>query len=403
MNVENRDIDDIFKSVDTQLPEQWLTTAKWMRELQRIVAEIAPTIDKQTEHAICEGLDAFTIDKIHGVNHSFDVYRGMRWLAQQDDQLNKQEDGKYQALAVLHDLAQFLPFHNPYTGETFKGNKRKLHARIMAVATQWFGKKLHLSQKNIQEISLGIRTHDDYYQGEKHEGLPYLGQVLSDADKLFGAVFDTDPTVLAKKTMERNLEGLQGPKGWYLVRPELTQADRNQWQYGDRWNLDGISAVYKDFYNPIGFYTPAAQQLGQVRRKAFEQIMDEIYGYEYDATAQKVHDVKQSLGTTIKGRIAMRLSLVTRDPDDPQHLRKETVTTHNFFETPDGVMKKVISRAYNKEVPLKPSEAKPGFSPRGWKIRAQFHGHDSIIDPSIARFPTRDIFLQAIRHACGLA
>lgn len=366
-----------------------------MGELHGIVNTFN-AVTEPMEQAILNSLDEYAQEKTHGANHSFDVYTGMRYLARQDGKLDPKEDSKYQAMAVLHDMAQFLPFNNPYTGEAFAGNKRKLHARIMSVAIRWFGERLHLDQNDRRELSQAINVHDDYYAGVHHKNLPYAAQLLSDADKLFGAGMETDPRLLARDAIKRNLAGCGGAAGWYCIRPELTRKQRSQWRYGDRWNLDAFSAVCADMYNPVGFYTEAAQKLGLARTRAFEELMDQEYGNVYDAHMRMVHQWREALEKNTS-KVFMRL--VAKNPADPKNPQTAPIRANKYIQDPTQLVKRVVESAYEKELMLNPAETKPGFEARGWKVEVAIGPDTFLIDPSIARFATKDAFLAALHGA----
>lgn len=348
---------------------------KWHREL----LDITKQLDQKSilSSIISETNDAITTyinNKEHGAQHSYFVYEGMKWLAQNEGV--DIDDSILQATAVLHDMSQFLPNKNPQTGEQLTNDQRATHPEIMARAVMQFGKALNIKEKDIHEIMVAIRHHDDTYTVGKYEHMRPLGNLLADADKLFGGGLSRDPNDLAIDAIKRNQQGSSNPQGWYLLR-DLSVEERDGWRYGDRWLSDRVSPVRKDIYK-TPFYTYTGKKIAEKRRTQFIKQAKVSYGEEYDdVTSIMELWGSHSKDTTIK--------LVGKNPDGTQPI-EENITNINDIDA-------VVKRAYEKELPVK---SRDGFIPRGWKIQITTDGRTYIIDPSIARFKTKEEFIDKL-------
>lgn len=360
--------------------DQALFVSKWKRELLGMIDTLAkktdvilPVIVGETKQAI----ELFTTHKDHGATHSFYVYEGMRFLAEKEGL--KIDDSTLQAAAVLHDIAQLLPNKNPQTGEILTKDQRLSHPEIMARAVLQFGEALNIQEKDTREIMAAIRHHDDTYTSEKYGHMRPLGNLLADSDKLFGGGMSRDPKDMAHDAIVRNQQGADNPQGWYLLRDDLTPEQRNNWKYGDRWIGDRVSAVRKDIFK-TEFYTESGKQISEQRRSIFIQQAKIAYGAEYDATQEALKNWRLSKAK----KVSVIVSLVGKNPNgnDPQ---VEHVEQNEAIDN-------VVDRAYKKDLGVKTREGFPAT--RGWKIQISIDGSIPIIlDPSIARFSTKEEFL----------
>lgn len=360
---------------------------KWKRELLGITGILAnksnvgilPEILIETKQAI----KSYTTHKDHGASHSYFVYEGMRYLAEKEGLTI--DDSILQAAAVLHDIAQILPNKNPQTGELLTKDQRLSHPEIMARAVIQFGEALNIKEKDIREIMAAIRHHDDTYTSGKYEHMRPLGNLLADSDKLFGGGMSREVKELAHDAIIRNQQGADNPQGWYLLRDDLTQDQRNNWKYGDRWIGDRVSAVRKDMFK-TEFYTESGKQIAEQRRSIFIEQAKIAYGAEYDATHEALKNWRTSMDTNAPAIVR----LIGKNPNgtDPQVERVEQ----------DEEIKAVIDRAYNKDLGVKTREGFPAT--RGWKIQISIgEGKPIILDPSIARFSTKETFLEKMIEA----
>ncbi len=360
--------------------------AKWQSELSHIVDRVSeqPHMSSLVIEETRSALDAWVNHKDHGAQHSYAVYEGMVWLAQQDGTWSQDQDSTFQALAVLHDLSQILPFKDPVTGNPLNGDQRKAHAKAMSVAIRFFGGGLGLQKGEVNDLARSIRHHDDEYLGKHYPFFSRAGMILADADKLFGAGLSRDPKQLAADAIARNQQGASRPDGWYLLR-DLTKEQRDNWQYGDRWLSDRVSAVRMDMIG-IQFYTETGKRMAKERRDAFLEQAHIAYGKEYDDTKRAV----DLWNTAIHYGRSISIQLVGKNSKGVDPL-----TEH--IEYPYDV-DTIIAMAYEKRLNVK---TRADFdNPKGWKIQATIEGNSVIIDSSIARFSSKSDFLLALRKAC---
>lgn len=361
-------INDIFPTLPGQLEsnrESELTQG-WVAALHGVVRELARRDGflEATTGQIHEAIDNWVVHPDHGAQHSYHVYEGMKWMASEEGWLGEVSDSVLQAMAVLHDLMQTVPLVDPKTGSAFVGNQRKLHAKAMATAVGYYGQRLGLPEEEITDLAFNIRHHDDVYEGIGDRPFSYAGQLLSDADKLFGSGLSRNPKELARGAMLRNLKGSSGLQGWYLLRGDIGEDERREWNYGDRWLVDAVASVKVDIFR-LPFYTATGRQLGEARKKAFLELVERVYGDEYDRAvdALKVWRDLESQGdeTTV--------FLVGKD-QSPELVEK-------------GIpIDQVVAKAHQRTLPLKQQYLRDGLEPRGWKILFS----DFVIDPTIARF-----------------
>lgn len=334
----------------------------------------------------------------HGIWHSFNVYQGMKWISQQEGQ--SLPDHLAQAAAVLHDLVQSMPWIHPTDGRPFKSNQRKLHAVAMSKVLHQIGPLLGLKPEDVRDLALSIRVHDAAYQGRHYADLPYMAQVLSDADKLFGAlapmgtVADFVQNQLRSSVelaITRNAKGgLYKGVGWYYFNPDLTLEQRNLWRYGDRWNLDSVSALRREFFQMM-YYTSTAQVIDQHKQTIAAEVIIDQARISYDRANQWVNEYKRRVAAG--ERVNMYWvglgfekgdRLVERVPDD--------VT-----------LPEALRLAYDRPLEVPPTVAKPGFTAKGWKLSLEDGG--ILLDPSIAQYLIDDesvglsSFLSALRSA----
>jgi len=381
-------VENLFKRRGSILnPNENAFIDKWGGELLQITNKLAhdqsrllPDVANEARRA----LRAYLIHSDHGAHHSYFVYEGMRWLAEKEK--IKIDDADLQAVAVLHDLAQMLPYKDPKTGDELGGDQRASHPETMAQIIYLFAPLLHLDEHKVREVMIAIRHHDDTY-GKKnaYKYMGQLGKLLAESDKLFGGGMSREPKEMAHDAIIRNQQGADNPQGWYLMRDDLSPEQRNNWKYGDRWIGDRISAVRKDMFK-TEFYTESGKQIAEQRRSIFIEQAKIAYGAEYDATQEALKNWRLSLATDASAIV----SLVGKNPNgkDPQ---VEQVTQDEEINT-------VVDRAYKKDLGVKTREGFPAT--RGWKIQISIGNEKPIIlDPSIARFSTREEFLKTLVSA----
>lgn len=357
----------------------------WYSSLRRITNQLLlkRSLNDGVAEAALKSIDDHLKQGDHGAEHSYDVYRGMKWLAEKEGGYDGIDDSKMQAAAVLHDLGQMIPFKDPLTGDDLaKENpqeQRIKHAEIMNWVIWKMGTALQINRKDIGELRKAILHHDDTPTKEKYASMNPLGGLLADSDKLFGAGDSKEPNDLARDAIVRNQTGSANPEGWYLLRDDLNSQARDKWQYGDRWYGDRVGAVRKEIFK-TEFYTKTGEEIAQQRKTAFVEQAKIAYGKEYDAVKNSIREWQSAYITELKpivtyvGKGIANADLMVIKEDIPA----------------------IIKKAYEKELPIK---RRDGYVARGSKIQVKIGEVTHIIDPSIARFTTKEDFLTALIKA----
>ncbi len=359
-------------------PEPNMFVSSWEQKLRQCVSESAALGDIHPEIAqeAQTGITNWVKDKEHGGVHAWYVYMGMQWLAKQE--YIEPQPKTWEAAAALHDLGQFLPLKNRKTGESnLTGNPRLRHPQMLNVLTRLFGDRLGLTGAEVIEAASAIRIHDDVFANKIHPELSDTAKLLSDADKLFGASLNCQPEQLVREIIQRNYDGLDKAEGWYLIR-NLSVATRNAWQYGDRWYGDGISAVRRQINMP--YYTPTARKLSLAMKSLFTSIPSDVYGNIYDQMQER-----------------LRLWETSPDPDKKIWLVGKEQRAQEI--TSASSLTEQVDLAYKRKLPLLSKKLTRQSEPRGWHLRLETSDTIAIIDPSIARFPSKAIFLSSIKQA----
>lgn len=373
-----RGLDRYFPPQDT-LPSSKNVIPKWKQNLHQLVDELGQSHGFKVEivSKYHEGIESWSANQDHGAQHSYDVWQGMRYLAdQQFPSETRPSDQQLQAAAVLHDLFQFFTVENPRTGTPLSDNPRKVHGKVMSIAVRMYGSHAGLSLEETNDLRRSIRHHDDSYEGKLHEKMPILGRLLSDADKLYGAGFYENPRDIVRAIVERNRRGSRKANGWYLFRDDMTSEQRRRWQYGDRWNLDSLSAALHDVYGQ-SFYTPTAIATYQSAQEAFPAEAEKVYGQEYDETAEVLEKVSSNPNTHI--------ALVGQN--------------YSANRTQAASLEDLIDEARETELDLPIKLRKPGHSPRGVMLQITEGDNAAVIDPTVATYVFRNFGREKfIRH-----
>jgi len=301
----------------------------------------------------------------HGAAHSYDVYQGMCRLMEQESEV---DDALLQAAAVLHDFAQvYGEVMDVKTDTSFSGvNTKKRHAVLGAMFIDYIGHSLGVDTKQMRKLRTAVRRHDHAYDGRIYTDMPLEAQVLSDADKLFGAgIFDEDnvDSVVAG-TIHRNAQSFAAENGWYLLR-DLSKEERGLWRYGDRWLSDRLSAVWRDI-GGMFFYTEEGKRLAELRQHAFKEYAPDIYAQYYDTTVADLswwHRHNAEIAVVLVG----------------YGQKSEVKGVGRFGE-------EVIKGAFERELVLPPDKQRGKFEGRGWMIQLTCGSEMRVIDPSVARF-----------------
>lgn len=392
MTPEMQTIDALFPPLaDESLMGQERSRAfadKWSDNLHSIVDTLTASPEPSLNHDVAvrakEAIDIWKTHDSHGAGHSYHVYEGMVYIAQQDGVWDQAHDATFQALAVLHDLAQSFPLVHPQTGEPVAGDARILHADTMARLIMMFGQKLGIETKLRRDLMRSIRHHDDtYVTGKLFSHMSYIGGVLADADKLFASSLSREADDLVTDAMSRNLLGGGARDGWPLLRT-LSQAERDDWVYGDRWFKDGLSAVIKEMVG-TDYYTQTGKRLAHDKREAFFRLAPQYYTTLYRQQRDVIIQWKHAVDTS---DASIKATQVGKD-QAPQLLLMNTP------EDVDGT----IQYLSTLPLPVSRKPRDPSFVPMGWKIIVEgLSEQPFILDPSILAYPTEEAFLDAL-HA----
>ena len=391
MITELRDLDAILPPLEmTEAPsieKGQNVISRWKKSLVEIVNELSR---KDYLHPLVAAGTAMSIENWethpdHGALHDYFVYEGMNTLDRMEGTFDPTNDSMKQAGAVLHDYGQLLPgYKSPVAAVPFDGNFRAAHANIMAELIYMFGRKLGLKASEVDDLAISVRRHDDVYKGIKHPHLSYSGQLLSDADKLFGAGLETDPLEMMAASLVRNRKGSYKPEGWYLLR-DLTPEQRTNWRYGHRWLADSVTAALHDTYG-LTYYTGAAARLDHDKQKVFEMAANRYYSKLFDDHAQMIKEWEQIPYAPVQ------LVGFQQQP-------KVYIPHHDISE--------IIDHAYSLPFFLPDNYSAEGYESAGWMVQVVLPDERLLIDPSIARFATRpngrQQFLARINGAIEIA
>lgn len=351
---------------------------KWESEMHTMISDIFSQggFDPEVEKQYYCGIGEWVKHPDHGAQHSAHVYLGARYMMSEEGEWKNDplQDTQLQIEAVAHDIFQIFPYLNPKTGEVLVTDSRIQHPELSARAILAIAAILNIDSRT---VAIDIRHHDDTYFGRIFNRFSPIGKYVAYADKLFGATCDQrDPKALVKSAIDRNRQGVSKsigevtPDSWYFLRDDLT----HPWQYGDRWYGDRLSALRTDFVESR-FYTEIGQRIGEERRKAFIEIAPEEFAKEYDAVMQIMNQWEE---TSNSGNNSIELV--------GKNQRPIPMDGHNITT--------IISLAYESQLPL---SVKPDKShPKGYMVVLKSHDKSFVIDPSIARFKTKDDFLEAI-------
>lgn len=380
----------LFKNTLSYLPPSEdkgrLLADTWQSELLKIVGALAKgehAIQQHVSQTARNSIDEWKHHQDHGSQHSYFVYEGIVHIAKKEGIWKPEQDNIYQAYAVLHDLAQTFPLQHPATGEPLPGDVRKLHPDTMARMILLFGIKLGLSVSGARRMAMDIRHHDDTYStGQTYSRMSPIGNLLADSDKLFGAGLSHNPNDLAHDALERNKKGGIGPAGWYLIRDDITPEERRDWQYGDRWLGDRLSAVLKEM-NSTAFYTETGKAVAEAKRGAFVEQARQFYLDEYHQNRRMISLWEEA----VTNARLMSVVLVGKNPDGKLPLEKPAEDLSDISG--------IVEEAYNRPIQV---NTRPGHeTPRGWKIQVTIDNQNPLlIDPSIARYETEERFMHAI-------
>lgn len=351
-----------------------------------------------------QGLLEFIAHKDHGILHSYFVYSGILHLAKQDGKpivSGSCQDQQAQLFALLHDIAQVLPFSAYNSGHISRMNQKNEHARILSALVKMFGIKAGFDKKATAEFSFAIKTHDSTYSNVRYPEIDYIFQLGHDSDKIFGSSMKKDIKTITKGMLKRNYEANRGPKGSYLLRTELTKTYRNNISYGDRCLSDAVSLVRREF--GIEMYTQAGRRIAEERRNSAMEQIKEVYGYFFDLTKAYIEDKVLPILGKQKSNLIVTETGMDQVEKPLRYMPTTRLELQNLFdtlyETPirlaiDPVDEKKYTDRYNLETDA-----------RGLKIHVvdTNTGKDVYLDPSIARFcfsqDGRERFLEEITTA----
>ena len=358
-------------------------TQSWGEIMHRAIDKTAYKFNINAVAGWHKGIDAWLTHPDHGAQHSLNVYYGARYMMQQEGVYDqKRDDSIIQIEAVMHDIFQILPNLYPQTGNEVKnGDKRLDHPMLAAIAIVKMGRMFGIDRKQARTIAKDVLQHDNAYDKKRTE-LSNIGKYIADADKLFGAGLETDPKKMVGSIIDRNRQGVMTaakqlkPDGWPLLRDDI---DDHNWKYGDRWYADRLSAVIADIYG-LEFETKIGKEIGQQRREVFLEVAQEKYGQEYD----EMQDMVKHWQNAIKQQQNIEVELIGKNKDSIKSIKLDN----------QDLPLAIINTAYYSKLllPLKTDKAYP----KGWMVKVTINDETFIIDPSIARFSTKEKFLEKL-------
>jgi hypothetical protein len=192
-------------------------------------------------------------------------------------------------VAYTHDLAQQPGIASPLR------DARTDHSRRIAAIMQYAGRNhLGIDGSRLRLVTDALLEHDAVLEGKIVNTSNPLLYLLSDADKLYGAVVNDDPELLMSGALGRNRKGSFKVGGWHAMRRDLTIEDRLGWKYGARWMLDSLSAVLHETYR-IHYFTQFAQEVARTKQNYFLECNVSLYSAELDSIMSVVGGDQQNL------------------------------------------------------------------------------------------------------------
>lgn len=248
---------------------------------------------------IHRALDAWKEDKVHSVDHSYDVFQKMKQmkkLAGPEDGLADIDDQLLELLAILHDFGEFLPIYEvaEKDGKKYfkKNHDQKFqatnHHKIIATAVWQVFRDIRdnqdkhkypfdLDARSVRELVISLLYHDFFWSDPPESEVvdlgKYLGVVgglLADADRLVG------------KTAEgiaRNAAFAEGSSYAFLnLLPEIMA----RWIMRSGNLFDGFSCLFPEFSSPLYlFHTEIGRKMYEQRKMEFKKEMLAFYSSKY--------------------------------------------------------------------------------------------------------------------------
>lgn len=247
------------------------------------------------------GLIEWVRDEQHGAQHSYWVFKKEKEI--RDAEEFKISDEDLLARAILHDMAEFLPWYNLKTGEEIKLDKKradrraKLHPQIMTRMVSLVGKILNVEDAN--QLATDIFYHDYYWKKPKKTEAMWVarrlsdaGKCLADADRLAVSVEDADAASMARSAIERNRRGSIGR--WYILKSDMMAKDRLAWTMRTGGLFDGLSALLTEFTSPDHwFYTKFGQGKNKEKKQAFKAELIRFYRGQYENERQTLRHAQE--------------------------------------------------------------------------------------------------------------
>lgn len=356
------------------------------------------------------GVMAWLEDDQHGAVHSFMVYRGAAEKIAPYELgrlLDTIEDRKLQWLAAGHDLVRFFPGVNYQTGlpiSDWQTTAMSKHALRAGWLMRQLGGDLGFTSEESLQLAQDLAYHDfslENIKGERRARillkLSSLGRIFHDADKLFALGLTDNAGELVRNVLERNRLGGFRTEGWYLLRPDLTDRERDEWQYGDRWFSDRVAAIRKEIFGSK-MLTQIGRKIASARQEVFAEVGAQVFGAEFNRQL----------------KIVKRWETHFSDHSIQIEFVGKNYPSQNFEASDLETVYSLIVAAMNAIVPVS-GEIGFGRIPKGIMIMVTCGGKKELIDPTIARFvfqkdnnndkisfnnsQGKDLFLTAINKA----
>lgn len=333
----------------------------------------------ENDRPFFKGVDDWIQDSVHGVEHSYRVYQKAIELKRMDPENSHIDERYLMLMAIIHDLAEFLPLYSPDDlsqpdADKDERWKSQNHPRIMAALVRKIGENFGI--KDSRQLARDILYHDFYWekpslkrQKKIADKLSSAGKILADADKLVANSSNPSHREAAENAIERCFSYGVGRE--YLIRPDLTKEERDAWWPRSVGLFDGLTVVLQQFNAPDhAFFTEQGGGQYQDKKGYFKEALEEVSRRLYRASLdaiQQTQEQGQSLQWGIKG-------------GNPE--------IHGEVQ---GDIREFMERLINTPVEGKSEKGRDYY---GYSIKAG----DEWIDPSIARYASEEDLISALLY-----
>lgn len=365
--------------------------------------------DLESINSIKSSLREWQVDKIHGVEHSYLVYKLAKEIRDEDNLPVTDEQLFLQA--TIHDLSQFLPLVNhldrtevrmkevwlendkkayiPVSkdielsaedGEKEQEWKEKRHITLMAWIVRNIGTQLGFSSAETRQIARDVYYHDHFWNKPTFEQVESYRKVLSDAGRILA---DADRLVYkgkadGKSAVEFGIERCHG-YGFgkeHFIREELSAEDRWQWEQRSAGFFDTLSVLLRQFTSPkFYFHTEYGRNMNRKNKREFTPEIRKYVGDLYEKSKKKLETVSDE-----SGQITLQYGI---------KLKKQI----ELYSTKGQDLTELLEQVYNK--PRGEDENEYGRRAYGYNVYID----GEWIDPSIVLFNSKADCINAVDEA----